>query len=447
MSDVNLEFVVNPNNFNVTVSNNDITFTPSDIQLDIFSAGIGVPAGNIGEVQINGGGVLIGAPGLIYDINTNSTSCSNLIVTTSANLGSNANIIITGGSNAFVLGTNGAGNLAWTSNIANSNFANTANVANMANIANYAGNVTVAAQPNITSLGTLVNLTSAGNINFTSAANIALGTISNIHITGGTNGYVIQTDGTGNLNWTALTGSGNGNPGGANTQVQYNDSGLFNGSVGFTYNNITGNLNVPTINANLYGLVQTNSQPNITSLGTLQDTTLGASNSFTGGNLVSANYITGTLTTNSQPNITSVGSLVSLSVDGTTSVYETIENVSLIGAQSGTYNFDVLNGAIQYSTANASANVILNFRGNSTTTFDSIIGNGKSLTATYLITNSANAYTVSSIDIDGSAETIKYVNGVTPLAFANATQSFTFTIIKTSTTPTYTILGSMTRYA
>ena len=48
----------------------------------------------------------------------------------------------------------------------NANYANFANFAEIANFANFAGNVTVAAQPNITSLGTLstTGLTSLGNI-------------------------------------------------------------------------------------------------------------------------------------------------------------------------------------------------------------------------------------------------------------------------------------------
>lgn len=32
--------------------------------------------------------------------------------------------------------------------------------------------------------------------------------------------------------------------GGANTQIQYNDSGSFGGNSGFTFNEITGNVNI-----------------------------------------------------------------------------------------------------------------------------------------------------------------------------------------------------------
>jgi len=45
-----------------------------------------------------------------------------------------------------------------------------------------------------------------GNISVTSSAN--LGNVSNVKITGGTAGYVLKTDGTGNLSWTAQAGGG-----------------------------------------------------------------------------------------------------------------------------------------------------------------------------------------------------------------------------------------------
>ena len=77
--------------------------------------------------------------------------------------------------------------------------------------------------------------------------NLSLGNVANIKITGGVNGYVLQTDGTGNLDWTLMSGNGGGNgtPGGSNTQIQYNDSGAFGGNSGFTFNEVNGNVNIP----------------------------------------------------------------------------------------------------------------------------------------------------------------------------------------------------------
>ena len=63
-----------------------------------------------------------------------------------------------------------------------------------------AQSVTNAAQPNITSVGTLSNLVVSGNV--------SLGAVGNVTITGGTNGQVLTTDGTGELSWTTVSGGG-----------------------------------------------------------------------------------------------------------------------------------------------------------------------------------------------------------------------------------------------
>jgi len=76
--------------------------------------------------------------------------------------------------------------------------------------------------------------------NFSASGNLVnLGNVDNLQIDGGLNGYVLQTDGAGNLSWTAQTGNGgggNGVPGGSNTQIQFNDSGSFAGSPYMTFN-------------------------------------------------------------------------------------------------------------------------------------------------------------------------------------------------------------------
>ena len=78
-------------------------------------------------------------------------------------------------------------------------FASIGTVAN-ANFSAYAGNVTVAAQGNITSLGTLSALTVSGLTN--------LGPVGNINISGGSSGYVLSTNGSGSLSWVAQSGGG-----------------------------------------------------------------------------------------------------------------------------------------------------------------------------------------------------------------------------------------------
>jgi len=77
-----------------------------------------------------------------------------------------------------------------------------ANVAGQVGNALVAGTVYTNAQPNITSLGTLSNLTVSGNTN--------LGAVGNLIITGGNANYVLSTNGTGNLSWVEQSAGGGG---------------------------------------------------------------------------------------------------------------------------------------------------------------------------------------------------------------------------------------------
>ena len=77
--------------------------------------------------------------------------------------------------------------------------------------------------------------------------NIAIGQLTipvgNLHITGGTNGQYLQTDGAGNLDWNTIPLSAGGN----NTQIQYNNTGVLDGSNTFTFNNSTNTVTVANI--------------------------------------------------------------------------------------------------------------------------------------------------------------------------------------------------------
>ena len=106
------------------------------------------------------------------------------------NLNDLSNITITGGNIGEVITTDGAGNLYWAY-VSGGGGGNT----QFANYANFAGNVTVPAQPLITSLGTLTALSVAGVTD--------LGPVSNVKITGGNIGEVLSTDGNGVLAWVA----------------------------------------------------------------------------------------------------------------------------------------------------------------------------------------------------------------------------------------------------
>ena len=103
--------------------------------------------------------------------------------------------------------------------------------------------VTASAQPNISSVGTLTTLTVTGNV----TANRYFGD----------GGFLSNVTG------------GNATPGGSNSQVQYNDNGVFSGDPGMTYNEgnstLTANNFIATSNSYL-GNISTTGSASITTL-------------------------------------------------------------------------------------------------------------------------------------------------------------------------------------
>lgn len=378
MSDINLDFTVSNNNIDFTVQPNDITFTPTDIQLTFSTGGSLTAGGANSTVQYNVDGILNGSTAFTFDP--------------------------------------------------------VANIANIRNI-NSIGNATIA------------------NINVTQKAN--LGIVSNVIITGGTNGYVLQTDGTGNLDWTAMTGGGgNGAPGGSNTQIQYNDNGLFGGNSGFTFNEVSGIVNMPnnlTVNGNITSNYYIGNGSSLSSITGANVTGNVANATFatTAGNAI----IAGTVYTNAQPNITSLGTLTSLSVSGnisttgTTTIQQAKEKVTTnVSGASSTIYFDVLTQAILYYTGSATSNFILNIRGNSTVALNTVMSNNESLTCAFINRNGFPAYIANTIQIDGSNITVNWNGGTAPSAgTTNAFDIYNFNIIKTGTNA-YSVFGSSGGY-
>ena len=123
----------------------------------------------------------------------------------------NANVIVVTGTGVNVAGTlNATGNLT-AGNVSATTF--TGALTGAATSATTAGTVTTAAQPNITSTGSLTGLTvsnATGIVNFTTSANVTLGAVANLHISGGTTGYVLSTDGSGALSWISAAVAASG---------------------------------------------------------------------------------------------------------------------------------------------------------------------------------------------------------------------------------------------
>jgi hypothetical protein len=116
-------------------------------------------------------------------------------------------------------------------------------------------------------------------------------------------------------------------------------------------------------------------------------------------------------------------------------------------AATGTVAVDLSTSAVKYYTSNATADWTFNFRGDGSNSLNSILANGQSATVAFLVTNGATAYKPTVFQVDGSAVTPKWLNGVAPSAgSANSVDSYTFTIIKTASA-TFTVFGSQAKFA
>jgi hypothetical protein len=148
--------------------------------------------------------------------------------------------------------------------------------------------------------------------------------------------------------------------------------------------------------------------------------------------------ITGAQIANPLNNITLANTAIS-------NIYETV-NVAA-SAATGTMNYNILNQAVLYYTANASANWTLNFVGNSTTTLNTTLGVGQSATVAFLNTNGATAYFSNTANVDGVIQTIKWQGGSAPSGGnANSVDFYTYSIVKTAATPTYSVFASQTQF-
>lgn len=150
-------------------------------------------------------------------------------------------------------------------------------------------------------------------------------------------------------------------------------------------------------------------------------------------------------------NITNYGTLATtpFSLTPNTAVTALEEVGSVVASTAtGTVNIDCVTSTLWYYTTAASANWTLNFRGNSTTTLNSIMSTGNTLSVVFLNTSGATAYYPSAFTIDGTSVTPKWSGGTAPSAGnASAIDAYSFTIIKTAAN-TYTVLaGGAVKFA
>lgn len=252
----------------------------------------------------------------------------NLNATGNVNLGNVQALTIGGGLPGYVLSTDGSGVLSWVAQTGNGGGGN-ANPGGpnssiqFNNGGNFGGSSTF-------TFDAANHQVVMGNLLVTNRSN--LGDASNVVITGGSAGYALKTDGTGNLSWEPDSST----PGGTNGQIQFNSNGSFAGTGGLTWNNGTSTLSAAKFAGNGYGIFNIN----------------GAN---VNGPVDTANYA-GQVTDSAQPNITSVGTMSFLDLTGnlTTTANITANNIRANGRLTAGNRFD----------ASTASNVALGYVGN-----------------------------------------------------------------------------------
>jgi len=116
-------------------------------------------------------------------------------------------------------------------------------------------------------------------------------------------------------------------------------------------------------------------------------------------------------------------------------------------AANTTVNVDVSTASVQIYTANAAGNYVLNVRGSSSVTLDSLMAVNDSITVTFEHPNGATAYYPTSVTIDGGAVTPKWLGGSAPSSGnINATDVYMLQIRKTGSA-TFTVIASQSKFA
>ena len=403
-----------------------------------------VSLGAIGNVKVTGGTngqylITDGAGNLSFttlNVSTSSISNGNSNVNIPA---ANGNINMSAAGNANILVVTGTGiNVAGTFNATGN--ANVGNIGVTGVVAiTLGGSLTTAAQPNITSVGTLTELTSNGTVNFINASNVSLGAVGNIKITGGTSGQYLSTDGTGNLSWSTVAAGG-----------------------GSSISNGTSNVNIPVANGNV--TVSVNSVSNVVVFDENGFTVSGGTGNITGANYVIANYfsgngsilssltganvtgqvanalVAGTVYTNAQPNITSVGTLTALNVSGVSTFYTAQDRFSALTGATGIVTHNMSNGAVFYHTS-PSANFTPNFTNVPTT-------NNFITVAVIFVQQGTTPYmptATSNVQIDGSNVAVKWINSLAPTGAANTINMISYSLIRNS--GVWSVLGQGAAFA
>jgi phage tail protein X len=347
--------------------------------------------------------------------NASQPGNSTLYSGTNIHLGNVANVKIGGGAIGYVLETDGLGNVSWTPK--------GTIIANISAVTKANPGVVTTANNNFFTDGTEITITDVsgmtqlnGNsyyVDVLTSNTFALYSDSGLTTPVNTTGYTTYS-GNGRA-IASVGGSGSAAAGGSNTTVQFNDNNVLTGNAGFTFNKTTGVLAVPV--------------------------------SINGGNVVTANFFTGTLTTAAQPNITSVGSLTSLTVTGNANV----GNIGTAGLVVATGN--VTGGNINSAGTVTASRLVSNVATGTaplTVTSTTQVANLNVATAG-LATFASTANAVAGANVSGAVSFATTANAVAGAnvsgTVSSATSATTAGTVTTAAQPNITSTGTLTSLA
>ena len=151
-------------------------------------------------------------------------------------------------------------------------------------------------------------------------------------------------------------------------------------------------------------------------------------------------------TMNKALDVTGAVTATGVDVNGALSIEEVKEKLITDATTTGTYNFDAVNGAVVYFSGDMGANRTLNFRGDGSTTLDSLMTTGELMTFTLIAEQGGTGYYFNTITVDGYTPNKKWQGGSPPTSGnASSNDIYTITIQKFSAS-SWRIYASLTQY-
>ena len=130
---------------------------------------------------------------------------------------------------------------------------------------------------------------------------------------------------------------------------------------------------------------------------------------------------------------------------GCGAIFETVNIVSNTSNSGGT-NIDLLTSSVWLFTSSNNGNWTPNFRGNSSTSLDSIMSTGQVIVATIISQNGGSSGYAANMNIDGNGQTEYWSNDETPdeRGGTSGYDVYQYSIIKTGAGNSYLVLANRT---